>query len=89
MAPFFSIEQRVSMVVTYCATGSSNEDQGLFRREFSRSRVPNQSKIIRNVDKCLEYEVSTNRQKMLVVAVGQLDPYRTFKRYQPYKMIQI
>ena len=51
------------MVVTYCATGSANQDQGLFRREFPRSWVPYRSKIIRNVDKCLEYGVSTNRQK--------------------------
>ena len=63
MAPFpqqnnvFSI-----MVVTYCATGGSNQVQGLFRREFPRSRVPYRSTIIRNVDKYLEHGVSTNRQ---------------------------
>ena len=89
MAPFFSIEQHVFMIVTYCATGSPNQDQGLFRREFPRSWVPYRSKIIRNVDKCLEYGLSTNRQKDASGRVGQLDPYRTFKRYQPCKMIQI
>ena len=63
MASFLSIEQRVFMVVTYCATGSSNQVQGLFGREFPSSRVPYRSTIIRNVDKYLEYGVSTNRQK--------------------------
>ena len=58
MAPFlFSIEQRVFIFVTYCATGSSNQVQSLFCREFPRSRVPYRSKIIRNV---LEYGISTN-----------------------------
>ena len=60
---FLSIEQRVFMVVTYCATGSSNQVQGLFRSEFPRNRVPYRSTIIRNVDKYLEYGVSTNRRK--------------------------
>ena len=46
------------MVVTYCATGGSNQVQGL----FPRSRVPYRSTIIRNVGKYLEYGVSTNRQ---------------------------
>ena len=63
---FFSIEQRVFMVVTYCATGSLNQDQGLFRREFPRSQLPYRSTIIRNVDKYLEYGVCTNRREFVV-----------------------
>ena len=60
MAPFFSIEQRVFMLVTYnCATGNSNKVQGLFRREFPTSRAPYRSTIIRNIDKYLEYGEST------------------------------
>ena len=39
MAPFFAIEQHVFMVVIYCATGSSNQLQGLSRREFPTSLV--------------------------------------------------
>ena len=60
MAPFFSIEQRVFMFVTYFTAGSSNHVQGLFRREFPRIQAPCQSTIIRNVDKYLEYGVSTD-----------------------------
>ena len=51
------------MVVTHCATGSSNQIQGLFCRELPRSQVPYRSTIIRNVDKYSEYGVSTNGQK--------------------------
>ena len=57
---FFSVEQHVFVVFTYCATGSSNQVQGLFRREFPRSRVPYRLTIIRNVDKYLEQGESTD-----------------------------
>ena len=77
------------MVVTYCATGRSNQDQGLFRREFPRSRIPYRSKIIRNVDKCLEYGLSTNRQKDASGRRRTVRSIQNIQRYQPYKMIQI
>ena len=61
MAPFFSQLREQRVFVTYCATGSSNQVQGLFRRQFPRSRVPYWSTVIRNVDKYLEYEVSAKK----------------------------
>ena len=85
MAPFFSIEQRVFMFFTYCATGSSNQVQGLFRREFPRSRVPYQSTIIRNVDKYLEYGISINRQKD---ASGRRRTVRSIQNIQEVPALQ-
>ena len=82
---FFSIEQRVFMVITYCATGSSNQVQSLFRREFPRSRVPYRSTIIRNVDKYLEYGVSTNRQKY---ASGRCRTVRSIQNIQEVPALQ-
>ena len=73
------------MVVTYCATGSFNQVQFSFRREFPRSRVPHRSTIIRNVDKYLEYGVSTNRQKD---ASGRRRTVRSIQNIQEVPALQ-
>ena len=63
MAPHFSTEKRVFMVVQYLQSGSTEQTTARFIQQFPGARVPHRMTILKNVRKYKAHGTSRNRNK--------------------------